>query len=126
MSEKVLIMPNRGEREREADERSDAASDPPPSTINAVALQRLFDLERALGQLETSVTGLERTSAQQANDLNGLGKAVNKLREVEHTAKTFGQVVLQIAVAVIASGTLFTIAAAVAVYLFHHLSISLK
>jgi hypothetical protein len=89
-------MPTPEERERA--ERSVAGSDPVPAT-DILALQTLMDMERALGRLETAVEGLERSTAQHAKDLNGLGKAA-------HTASTFGKIALGLATPVAASITI--------------------
>jgi hypothetical protein len=64
-----------------------------------------MDVERALGRLESAVEGLERSTAQHAKDLNGLGK-------VAHTIVTFGK----LALALIAGGVL----AELFRYIFHH------
>jgi ABC-type nitrate/sulfonate/bicarbonate transport system permease component len=65
-----------------------------------------MDVERSLGRLESSVAELERSTAQHAKDLNGLGK-------VAHTASMFGKVALGLATPVAAA-----IIIAVLVYIY--------
>ena len=100
-SEKILIMPSAEEREREEKrveerERSERlGSSGPTAGRDTLALETLMDVERSLGRLETAVEGLERSTAQHAKDLNGLGK-------VAHTIVAFAKLGL----ALIAGGLL--------------------
>ena len=95
-------MPSPDERERPEPSGGPSSTSPP----DTLALQTLMDVQRSLGQLESSVTELERSTAQHAKDLNGLGK-------VAHSATLFSKVALGIATPVVA-----TITIAVLVYIY--------
>jgi hypothetical protein len=80
-------MPTPEEREQaEQDQAERLAKSNPTSPPDTLVLQTL-DVERGPGRLEAAVEGLERSTAQHAKDLNGLGKTA-------YTASMFGKIAL--------------------------------